>query len=51
MLSEALSYPTESEEWTRPFLVGSGLLLASFFVGLTAIPLYGEGVIERFPQY
>jgi len=41
MLNEALSYPTEDDDWTRPFLIGSGLILASFFVGLTVIPLYG----------
>lgn len=41
MLSEALSYPTEDDDWLGPFLIGSGLLLASLFVGLTVIPLYG----------
>jgi hypothetical protein len=41
MLSEALSYPTEDDDWTRPFLIGSGLIFASFLVGITIIPIYG----------
>jgi hypothetical protein len=41
MLDEALSFPLEGEELTRRYLIGSGLILASFFVGLTVIPLYG----------
>ena len=41
MLEEALSYPHDDEDPTRPFLIGSVLLLSSFIVGLTIIPLYG----------
>ena len=41
MLSDALSFPTEGEDLARPYLIGSGLLLGSFVVGITIIPLYG----------
>ncbi|MEF8853763.1 MAG: DUF4013 domain-containing protein [Haloarculaceae archaeon] len=41
MLGEALSYPRDDEDLVRPFLIGSVLLLVSFVIGLTIIPLYG----------
>jgi len=41
MLEEALSYPRDDEDLTRPFLIGSLILFSSFIVGLTIIPLYG----------
>ena len=41
MLEEALSYPREDDDPLRPFLIGSGILLVSFLVGVTIIPLYG----------
>ena len=41
MLEEALSYPHDDEDPTRPFLIGSVILFSSFIVGLTIIPLYG----------
>jgi len=41
MLAEALSYPRDDEDPTRPFLVGSLILFSSFILGLTIIPLYG----------
>jgi hypothetical protein len=41
MLEEALSYPQDDDDLVRPYLVGSVLLLVSFVVGLTVIPLYG----------
>lgn len=41
MLEEALSYPRDDEDPTRPFLIGSLILFSSFLVGLTIIPLYG----------
>lgn len=41
MLDEAISFPTSGEDLTRPYLIGSGLLLGSFFIGFTIIPLYG----------
>lgn len=41
MLNEALSFPTDGDDWQEPFLFGSLLLLGSFFVGITVIPLYG----------
>lgn len=41
MLEEALSYPLDDEDPTRPFLIGSLVLFSSFIVGLTIIPLYG----------
>jgi hypothetical protein len=41
MLSEALSYPTEDDDWVRPILIGSGIMFASFLFGFAVIPLYG----------
>jgi hypothetical protein len=41
MLEEALSYPQDDDDLVRPYLIGSVLLLVSFVVGLTVIPLYG----------
>jgi hypothetical protein len=41
MLEEALSYPREDDDPLMPFLIGSGILLVSFVVGVTIIPLYG----------
>ncbi len=41
MLEEALSYPQDDDDLVRPYLIGSVLLLVSFVVGLTIIPLYG----------
>lgn len=41
MLEEALSYPRDDEDPVRPFLIGSVLVLLSFVIGLTIIPLYG----------
>jgi len=41
MLDEALSYPRDDDDPLMPFLIGSGLLLVSFVIGVTIIPLYG----------
>ncbi|MFB6160830.1 MAG: DUF4013 domain-containing protein [Haloferacaceae archaeon] len=41
MLGEALSYPRDDEDLVRPYLIGSVLVLCSFIVGVTLIPLYG----------
>lgn len=41
MLSDAVSFTTDGEDLARPYLIGSALLLGSFFIGVTAIPLYG----------
>jgi hypothetical protein len=41
MLEEAISYPRDDDDPLRTFLIGSGILLVSFVVGVTIIPLYG----------
>lgn len=41
MLDEALSYPRDDDDLARPFLIGSGLMLAASVLFVTIIPLYG----------
>jgi hypothetical protein len=41
MIEEALSYPRDDDDPLMPFLIGSGILLVSFIIGVTIIPLYG----------
>ena len=41
MLEEAFSYPREDDDPLMTFLIGSGILLVSFVIGITIIPLYG----------
>jgi|GEM_PF-1727580 len=41
MIEEAISYPRDDDDPVMPFLIGSGILLVSFIVGVTIIPLYG----------
>lgn len=41
MLEEALSYPRDDDDLVRPFLIGSGLILAASVLFVTIIPLYG----------
>lgn len=41
MLSEAISFPTDGDDLGRTYLIACGLILGSFFIGITFIPLYG----------
>jgi hypothetical protein len=41
MLDEALSYPRDDDDPLMAFLIGSGIVLVSFIIGVTIIPLYG----------
>jgi hypothetical protein len=41
MLDEALSYPRDDDDLARPFLIGSGLMLAGTVLFVTLIPVYG----------
>jgi len=41
MLDDALSYPRDDDDLARPFLIGSGLILAASVLFVTIIPLYG----------